>query len=304
MAAVPVRRRAPRSPNNTASLSEHDKHVTESAATAVPKDGVKQGGTRQPPVTRLNSLKFLYLKLAPVRAELNTEFAVATGDSPVRRYPSGSGEVAGEDRLVEETYTPLSFSWPKALLATIVLLVCVAAMDVALSRMHYHYLFRYEISPAKAEALKALSNVNATVQATNISCTVYDPSIKKTVNDCSRSVCMYEALQLADKRQQVLQTVRQTHIIGRITAEIFDRQRGVDQAAKPEILFRTKSCERIIDSVDHSNRMANMFSIAAGIGSLIGFWLLFCAILRPSVPSVPESEPETVEKVQRRRKLD
>ncbi|KAF4698584.1 hypothetical protein FOZ63_010371 [Perkinsus olseni] len=79
-------------------------------------------------------------------------------------------------------------------------------MDLALSRVHYHYLFRYEIGPAKAEALQAMKNVNATVKAKNLSCTVFDPFTNQTVNDCSRSVCMFEALQLADKRQDVLNT--------------------------------------------------------------------------------------------------
>ncbi|KAF4700751.1 hypothetical protein FOZ62_024312, partial [Perkinsus olseni] len=41
MAAVPVRRKTPRSPTEAVTLSDHDKHVTESAATAVPRGGAK-----------------------------------------------------------------------------------------------------------------------------------------------------------------------------------------------------------------------------------------------------------------------
>ncbi|KAF4724697.1 hypothetical protein FOZ63_011684, partial [Perkinsus olseni] len=71
--------------------------------------------------------------------------------------------------------------WLKVVWCSIVLLICAAAMDLALSRVHYHYLFRYEIGPAKAEALQAMKNVNATVKAKNLSCTVFDPFTNQTV---------------------------------------------------------------------------------------------------------------------------
>ncbi|EER07144.1 hypothetical protein Pmar_PMAR027189 [Perkinsus marinus ATCC 50983] len=130
---------------------------------------------------------------------------------------------------------------------------------------------------------------------------------RRTRNDCSRSVCIFEAFRLSEKRQDVLQTVRQFHLAGRIGAEIFDWRRGVDQTAKPGNLFRTKSCEKIIDSVDHSNHEANVVAVVSGVISLLGFSILLVALLRSpryQPAALPETRVSDTGKVQRRHKLD
>ncbi|EEQ99592.1 hypothetical protein Pmar_PMAR028748 [Perkinsus marinus ATCC 50983] len=250
MAAVPVRRKCPRSPQEGVTLSAYEKHVAESATRAVPMGGVKSRGVQ------------------------------------VEARP---------------------FGWVSLLWYLLVLLVSVVAMDVAASRFHYHYLIHYEIEPLKSKALEAMKDVNGTVKGNNLSCTVFDPFANRTVNDCSRSVCIFEAFRLAEKRQDVLQTVRQFHLAGRIGAEIFDWKRGVDQTAKPGNLFRTKSCEKIIDSVDHSNHEANVVAVVSGVISLLGFSILLVALLRSpryQPAALPETRVSDTGKVQRRHKLD
>jgi hypothetical protein len=84
-------------------------------------------------------------------------------------------------------------------------------------------------------------------------------------SNCS-SFCSAVA-NLSAVRQGILVTVRNEHPIARISAERFDWLRGRTQAEKVRKL-KSRSCDRILMSVDRANTMATGIAACFGLVSL------------------------------------
>jgi len=125
------------------------------------------------------------------------------------------------------------------------LLLFVFLADIPLTRVDYHWQIHSDITAPK-EMLKDefKGECNAAMMT--------DTNVQKCEEFCAK------VKELAIKRQEVILKTRNRHHIGTKAAEYFDGGRGVQQDdAKLEALYKTRSCGRILDSVDKSNWFVN-----------------------------------------------
>ncbi|GAB5367964.1 hypothetical protein AAMO2058_001277200 [Amorphochlora amoebiformis] len=84
---------------------------------------------------------------------------------------------------------------------------------------------------------------------------------KSETNEVYCSKYCDEVLEAAKIRQKALRRVRSLHPIGSYFSAGFDRQREKIQSEKITEIFESKTCERILGSVDHTNTIVNTFCV-------------------------------------------
>jgi hypothetical protein len=134
------------------------------------------------------------------------------------------------------------------LVCVAILVVCFPLADIPLCRINYNFQLWTFVTPKK----DALLNFGA-----QNSCTTAMLGAERS--DQCKDFCK-EARTLSVDRLWAINWARNFHITGRLAAEFFDNFRGVDQGeARIEQLFKERTCERVLQSVDKSNHLVNGF---------------------------------------------
>ena len=160
----------------------------------------------------------------------------------------------------------------KLLLLIIGSVVWLVIMDMSFGRLRYHYLLSSSLTPVKREIQVETYKYHGQVPEELQSCHAYDRESKRFVQNCSLSACEQNAVLLSERRQSILNSVRDSHPSSRIFSELFDGARGVDQAVKIERLFARKSCEGVISSSDKTNIYVDLFAACMLVAGLYMFW--------------------------------
>jgi len=155
-------------------------------------------------------------------------------------------------------------------------LLCLAVADVPLCRIHYLSNLSSYVTPRKMDLLAGQTALHC----------------KDVLDSQASGVCKTycaEARELASVRYETTMWIRDWHFMGRIAAEVFDSGRGVDQGQdRINDLFKTRSCSRVLESVDKSNLMVNVMCLLSCALALVGG--LSCLCLAFGEP--PKSEAE------------
>jgi hypothetical protein len=106
-----------------------------------------------------------------------------------------------------------------------------------------------------------------------------------------------EAKDLSIQRYEATMWARDWHILGRVAAELFDGGRGVEQGmVRIDELFETRSCARVLKSVDKSNSLVNGICYFACIFSVV-FFVSSTTIAFGDVPKEAATEGAPAEAV-------
>jgi hypothetical protein len=154
----------------------------------------------------------------------------------------------------------------------IVSVVALFMLDMATSRLRYHYLLVSTLSPVKAEVQSSIYNYHGEIPAELQECKAFDRDTKQYIHSCSLSACEQNAIMLSQRRQNILHSVREAHPLSRWVSELFDDARGMDQFNKIERLFARKTCEGVISSSDKTNVYMDLCALGTFILSLFALW--------------------------------
>ena len=152
-------------------------------------------------------------------------------------------------------------------------------IDISAARLRYHYRLISDMGPLKAQIESSTYEYHGEVPGELQDCRAYDRESGKFIQNCTLAACEQNALLLSTRRQEILVRVRSQHPFAEHISELFDGARGVNQTEKISSLFARKTCERIISSSDKTNRLIDLMSLIAGIGSLFVLWLGFRLLL-------------------------
>jgi len=142
-------------------------------------------------------------------------------------------------------------------------LLCLVIADIPFCRVNYQMTLNANITPAKDRLLGGQPGTHCA-----------NEMIASATGICIE-FCK-EAKDLAVQRYEATMWARDWHILGRVAAELFDGGRGVEQGMERlEALFETRSCARVLQSVDKSNPLVNgicyfacMFSVVFFVSSI------------------------------------
>jgi hypothetical protein len=135
---------------------------------------------------------------------------------------------------------------------------CIILGDIPLCRVDYNSRVSSVISMQKHQALQhpaAPLCANA----------MLDSAVDSCADFCN------QVQQISLNRQEITMAVRDFHIPGRIAAEIFDFLRLEDQDTKSGNLFAQRTCSRVLQSIDKTNKMVNYFCIFMSIAAIVAF---------------------------------
>lgn len=164
-----------------------------------------------------------------------------------------------------------SSSISKLFLLLISIIIWLTLMDMSIGRLRYHYLLSVTLSPVKREIQLETYKYHGDIPEELQRCRAYDRDSNRFVENCTLSACEQNAILLSQRRQSILNSVRDSHPSSRMISELFDGARGVDQASKIEKLFGRKSCEGVISSSDKTNIYVDLFAVVMLVVGLFIF---------------------------------
>mmetsp|Transcript_13332 Transcript_13332/g.20233 ORF Transcript_13332/g.20233 Transcript_13332/m.20233 type:complete len:329 (-) Transcript_13332:141-1127(-) len=162
--------------------------------------------------------------------------------------------------------------------------------DIPLCRINYNLQLAWYVTPVKND----LTNKFAASSCRNA-------MFANAEGDCA-GLCM-KVKKLSDERLATIMSARGQHLLGSAAAQFFDGARGTEQGAgRIEDLFEKKTCMKVLESVDKSNNMVNIFCAICSVLCVIGFFSCFSIVLtgsdsmpQPSAPWAPGPPPPGAE---------
>jgi len=158
-----------------------------------------------------------------------------------------------------------------------IFLLCFCIADVPLCRLNYNFQLTTFITPKKEKLLTFSADNNCGAALLN-----------QAATEQCKEFCR-ESRKLSEDRLWAINWVRNFHMFGRLAAQYFDGFRGVEQGKERiDQLFKEKTCERVIQSVDRSNSLVNFVCIVGATASIVGCFLALQAMI--DAPAVAEEK--------------
>lgn len=144
--------------------------------------------------------------------------------------------------------------------------LCILAADIPLCRINYNLQLSMYVTPSKMRLM-----AKSATQCEGITSSVAQ-------GECLEFCTAVRGL--AEERNAALRWARDWHILGRVAAEIFDSNRGVQQGVERiDDLFAKRSCLEVLRSVDKSNVLVNWTCKAVAAVSILGAFTAFANVL-------------------------
>jgi len=159
--------------------------------------------------------------------------------------------------------------------------------DLPLSRVNYWFQIASNITPNKMELLDQHGD-----QCKDVRLDSCRNGKTDLCSDGCNAFCENVRV-LAEDRQNVVHWVRNSHLTGKWGAELFDKGRGVQQTGERiEDLFASKTCLKVLESIDKSNFMVNVVCMACAVVIFFLFlWILAHVLEGLGGPEVPIPTP-------------
>lgn len=172
------------------------------------------------------------------------------------------------------------------LLAVMILLIG----DLPVSRVNYWFQISANITPNKIDLVDQYSVRCKDVRLDN--CT---SGKRELCPEGCNAFCQNVRI-LAEERQSVVHWVRNSHVTGKWGAELFDKCRGVENSAERiDDLFSSKTCLKVLESVDKSNFKVNAFCMTCAVVICLLFVWALAHVLEglggPVIPLPPALAP-------------
>lgn len=172
------------------------------------------------------------------------------------------------------------------MLAGVVMLLMA---DVPMCRLNYNMQLAWYVTPAKEKLMNSVGKCQGAMRGDS--------------GQLCRDWCD-KAFALSHERLDTIMSARNQHILGKFAAELFDGARGVGQGEQRiEELFKKKTCEDVLRSVDKSNMLVNAACMFfAGIAIIGAFSCLSSSysgdtpLPEPSAPPPPPEEATNAKK--------
>lgn len=163
--------------------------------------------------------------------------------------------------------------WFPALILT---LFSTVLLDTGISRVRYHYHLDVYLRPIKYEIQADIYRYHGEVPSELQHCHAFDRSTNSFIRNCTLSACEQNAYMLSEKRQSILNSIREVHPTSKLISEVFDSFRGMNQTEKIERLFKRKPCEGVIESSDRTNKYIDLCAI---VTLPLGVYMLWKAVV-------------------------